>query len=30
MDEIAEAINNGIPVYELKYEVKVKNKREVF
>jgi transcriptional regulator with XRE-family HTH domain len=26
MDEIAEAINNGIPVYELKYAAKVKNK----
>lgn len=26
MDEIAVAINNGIPVYELKYAVKVKNK----
>ena len=27
MDEIAEAINNGVPVYELKYAVKVKNKK---
>lgn len=26
MDKIAEAINNGIPAYELKYAVKVKNK----
>ena len=26
MDEIAEAINNGVPAYELKYAVKVKNK----
>ncbi|MEA4825282.1 MAG: helix-turn-helix transcriptional regulator [Clostridium sp.] len=26
MDEIAEAINNGVLVYELKYAVKVKNK----
>lgn len=26
MDEIAEAINNGIPAYELKYAVEVKNK----
>lgn len=26
MDEIAEAINNGIPSYELKYAVKVKHK----
>ncbi|WP_242841848.1 hypothetical protein [Clostridium beijerinckii] len=26
MDEIADAINKGIPVYELKYAVKVKNK----
>ncbi|MDT8718449.1 helix-turn-helix transcriptional regulator [Clostridium sp. 19966] len=26
MDEIAEAINNGAPVYELKHAVKVKNK----
>ncbi|BCN31883.1 helix-turn-helix domain-containing protein [Anaeromicropila herbilytica] len=27
MDETAEAISNGLPVYELKYAVKVKNKR---
>jgi transcriptional regulator with XRE-family HTH domain len=26
MDEIAEAINDGVPAYELKYAVKVKNK----
>ncbi|MFD3449706.1 helix-turn-helix domain-containing protein [Microbacteriaceae bacterium 4G12] len=26
MDGIAEAINNGVPAYELKYAVKVKNK----
>jgi len=26
MDEIAEAITNGVPAYELKYAVKVKNK----
>lgn len=26
-DEIAESINNGVPSYELKYEVKVKNKK---
>lgn len=26
MDEIAEAINKGVPAYELKYAVKVKNK----
>lgn len=26
MNEIAEAIKNGIPAYELKYAVKVKNK----
>jgi len=26
MDEIAESINNGVPAYELKYAVKVKNK----
>ncbi len=26
MDEIAEAISNGVPAYELKYAVKVKNK----
>lgn len=26
MDEIVEAINNGVPAYELKYAVKVKNK----
>lgn len=26
MDEIAEVINNGVPIYELKYAVKVKNK----
>jgi len=26
MDEIAEAINNGVPAYKLKYAVKVKNK----
>lgn len=26
MDEIAEAINKGVPAYELKYGVKVKNK----
>lgn len=26
MDEIAKAINNGVPAYELKYAVKVKNK----
>ncbi len=26
MDEIAEAINNGVPAYELKHAVKVKNK----
>lgn len=27
MNEIAEAINNGVPAYELKYAVKVKNKK---
>ncbi len=27
MDEIAEAISNGVPAYELKYAVKVKNKK---
>ena len=26
MDEIAQAINNGIPVYELEYAAKVKTK----
>lgn len=26
MDEIAQAINNGIPAYELKYAAKVKTK----
>ncbi|WP_242825987.1 hypothetical protein [Clostridium tunisiense] len=26
IDEIAKAINNGIPIYELEYAVRVKNK----
>ncbi|CAB1244541.1 hypothetical protein [Clostridium sp. HV4-5-A1G] len=26
MDEIVKTINNGVPAYELKYAVKVKNK----